>query len=55
MDLQPLSPETAWALIATLIGVWQIYVSKNPPDVFKKLVNLPKSNLVPAGSSKKTF
>jgi hypothetical protein len=38
MGLQPLSPETAWALIAALIGVWQIYISKNPPDVFKRLV-----------------
>jgi hypothetical protein len=55
MDLQPLSPETAWAVIATLLGLWQVYVSKHPADVFKKAANLPKSNLASAGPFEKTF
>ncbi|HEX7154375.1 MAG TPA: hypothetical protein VF618_23015 [Thermoanaerobaculia bacterium] len=50
MDLQPLSGEVALALIAIMIGLWQVELAK--VGLQKKR---EKSNLPPAGSSKKTF
>jgi hypothetical protein len=53
MDLQPLSPEIALALIAIVVSLWQVHLAK--VELSKKVGALPKSNLAPAGSSKKTF